>query len=151
MVGGEAADSSIVLARLGASVKLDGNRIGADEAGRRTKAILDGFRIDTSRLRPGRATQACRRPCSLRGHSDDLRHLRPAAGGTGLEHARRGRRQAGEGRPRIGEVVSESYLKSQFAGRAVEAVFDDYLRAMRGAGGDRVHADPGSAELASLR
>lgn len=50
MVGGEAANSSIVLSRLGASVRLDGNWIGADEAGRRTKALLDGFGIDTSRL-----------------------------------------------------------------------------------------------------
>ena len=52
MIGGEAANSSIVLSRLGASVKLDGNWIGADEAGRRTKLLLDGFGIDTSRLPP---------------------------------------------------------------------------------------------------
>jgi sugar/nucleoside kinase (ribokinase family) len=50
MIGGEAANSSIVLARLGARVKLDGNWIGDDGSGRRTKALLDGFGIDTSRL-----------------------------------------------------------------------------------------------------
>lgn len=50
MIGGEAANSSIVLSRLGARVKLDGNWIGADDAGRRVKALLELFRIDTSRL-----------------------------------------------------------------------------------------------------
>lgn len=50
MVGGEAANSSIVLSRLGASVKLDGNWIGADDGGKRTKAILRDNQIDTSRL-----------------------------------------------------------------------------------------------------
>jgi len=50
MVGGEAANSSIVLSRLGARVKLDGNWIGDDDAGRRTRALLETFPIDTSRL-----------------------------------------------------------------------------------------------------
>ena len=50
MVGGEAANSSIVLSRLGARVKLDGNWIGADAGGKRTKAILSDSQIDTSRL-----------------------------------------------------------------------------------------------------
>lgn len=50
MVGGEAANSSIVLARLGASVKLDGNWLGNDERGSRTKCLLDKFGIDTSRI-----------------------------------------------------------------------------------------------------
>lgn len=50
MIGGEAANSSIVLSRLGARVKLDGNWIGADDAGRHVKALLDGFQIDTARL-----------------------------------------------------------------------------------------------------
>ncbi len=50
MTGGEATNSSIVLSRLGAKVKLDGNWIGDDEAGRRTKAILSDYQIDTSRL-----------------------------------------------------------------------------------------------------
>jgi len=50
MVGGEAANSSIVLARLGARVKLDGNWLGDDDGGIRTKALLDGFGIDTSRI-----------------------------------------------------------------------------------------------------
>lgn len=50
MTGGEAANSSIVLARLGAAVKLDGNWIGDDDGGQRTKALLDDRGIDTSRL-----------------------------------------------------------------------------------------------------
>jgi len=50
MIGGEAANSSIVLSRLGARVKLDGNWIGADDAGRRVKSLLEQFGIDTSRL-----------------------------------------------------------------------------------------------------
>ncbi len=50
MTGGEAANSSIVLSRLGARVKLDGNWLGDDEGGRRTKAMLSDYRIDTSRL-----------------------------------------------------------------------------------------------------
>lgn len=51
MTGGEATNSSIVLARLGARVKLDGNWVGADESGERTKALLADRQIDTSRLR----------------------------------------------------------------------------------------------------
>ena len=50
MTGGEAANSSIVLSRLGARVKLDGNWLGADESGKRTKALLSDYQIDTSRL-----------------------------------------------------------------------------------------------------
>lgn len=50
MTGGEATNSSIVLARLGARVKLDGNWVGADDNGKRTKALLAGYEIDTSRL-----------------------------------------------------------------------------------------------------
>ena len=50
MTGGEAANSSIVLSRLGAQVKLDGNWLGADESGKRTKALLSDYQIDTSRL-----------------------------------------------------------------------------------------------------
>lgn len=50
MLGGEAANSSIVLSRLGVRVRLDGNWIGDDDAGRRTKALLDRFKIDSSRL-----------------------------------------------------------------------------------------------------
>ncbi len=52
MTGGEATNSSIVLAGLGASVKLDGNWIGDDAGGRRTKALLSDRGIDTSRLPP---------------------------------------------------------------------------------------------------
>ncbi len=50
MTGGEAANSSIVLSRLGARVKLDGNWIGDDAGGKRTKALLDSYEIDSSRL-----------------------------------------------------------------------------------------------------
>ena len=50
MTGGEAANSSVVLSRLGVKVKLDGNWIGADENGKRTKALLSDYQIDTSRL-----------------------------------------------------------------------------------------------------
>lgn len=50
MTGGEAANSSIVLSRLGVGVKLDGNWLGADENGKRTKALLSNYQIDTSRL-----------------------------------------------------------------------------------------------------
>lgn len=51
MTGGEAANSSIVLSRLGARVKLDGNWLGADDEGKRTRALLADYQIDTSRLR----------------------------------------------------------------------------------------------------
>ncbi|MDJ0711873.1 MAG: carbohydrate kinase family protein [Woeseiaceae bacterium] len=50
MTGGEAANSSIVLSRLGATVKLDGSWLGADENGKRTKALLSEYSIDTERL-----------------------------------------------------------------------------------------------------
>jgi sugar/nucleoside kinase (ribokinase family) len=50
MTGGEAANSSIVLARLGAQVKLDGNWLGDDENGRRTSALLAAHDIDISRI-----------------------------------------------------------------------------------------------------
>ena len=52
MTGGEAANSSIVLSRLGARVKLDGNWLGADNGGKRTIALLTDYGIDTSRLSP---------------------------------------------------------------------------------------------------
>ncbi|MEM9400926.1 MAG: carbohydrate kinase family protein [Pseudomonadota bacterium] len=50
MIGGEAANSSIVLARLGESVLLDGNWLGDDQAGNRTRNLLANNGIDTSRL-----------------------------------------------------------------------------------------------------
>jgi sulfofructose kinase len=50
MTGGEATNSSIVLSRLGVRVKLDGNWLGADDGGKRTKAFLSAYGIDTSRL-----------------------------------------------------------------------------------------------------
>ncbi len=50
MTGGEATNSSIVLSRLGARVKLDGNWLGDDEGGRRTRSLLADYGIDTSRL-----------------------------------------------------------------------------------------------------
>lgn len=52
MAGGEATNSSIVLARLGARVKLDGNWIGDDANGVRTRALLSERDIDMSRLPP---------------------------------------------------------------------------------------------------
>lgn len=69
MIGGEAANSSIVLSRLGARVKLDGNWIGADDAGRHAKALLGHFGIDTSRL-------------PLREHYGGVREVVFAAQGT---------------------------------------------------------------------
>ncbi len=50
MTGGEAANSSMVLARLGVRVRLDGNWLGADEAGVRTRGLLLESGIDVSRL-----------------------------------------------------------------------------------------------------
>ena len=50
MTGGEATNSSIVLSRLGADVMLDGNCLGANDGGKRIKALLSEYRIDTSRL-----------------------------------------------------------------------------------------------------
>ena len=50
MTGGEAANSSIVLSRLGVGVKLDGNWLGDDDGGKRTKSLLTDCQIDTSRL-----------------------------------------------------------------------------------------------------
>ena len=50
MTGGEAANSSIVLSRLGVQVKLDGNWLGDDKNGKRTRALLSSYGIDTSRL-----------------------------------------------------------------------------------------------------
>lgn len=49
MTGGEAANSSIVLSGLGVPVKLDGNWLGADENGQRTKAMSSDYQIDTLR------------------------------------------------------------------------------------------------------
>ena len=57
MVGGEAANSSIVLARLGASVKLDGCIVGDDEAGARVRRILAAYDIDLSGLPPQQGAQ----------------------------------------------------------------------------------------------
>ncbi len=69
MTGGEATNSSIVLARLGAEVKLDGNWLGDDEGGARTKAFLADYGIDTSRL-------------PLRAGFEGVREVVFAAGGT---------------------------------------------------------------------
>ncbi len=51
MIGGEAANSSIVLSSLGLKVKIDGNWLSDDERGKNTERILERFRIDTSRLK----------------------------------------------------------------------------------------------------
>lgn len=50
MTGGEAANSSIVLGKLGVSIRLDGNWLGSMNQGRRTLEILNHFGIDTTRL-----------------------------------------------------------------------------------------------------
>jgi sugar/nucleoside kinase (ribokinase family) len=50
MLGGEAANSSIVLSKLGVKVKLDGNWLGANEEGRITKSILEKYHLDVSRI-----------------------------------------------------------------------------------------------------
>lgn len=50
MIGGEAANSAIVLSKLGLKVKIDGNWLSNDEDGKITKEILDNFFINTSRL-----------------------------------------------------------------------------------------------------
>lgn len=50
MTGGEAANSSIVLGKLGVSTNLDGNWLGNDEDGRQTRIILESFGINTTRL-----------------------------------------------------------------------------------------------------
>lgn len=50
MAGGEATNAAIVLTRLGVKVKLAGNWLGDDEAGKTTKHLLDSYGIDTSRI-----------------------------------------------------------------------------------------------------
>ncbi len=50
-IGGEAANSSIVLSRLGVPVRLDGNWLGGRNGGERPLSILRGFGVDASRLR----------------------------------------------------------------------------------------------------
>lgn len=50
MIGGEAANSSIVLSRLGVKVKLDGNWLGKDEKGSFLLDLLRSYQIDASRL-----------------------------------------------------------------------------------------------------
>jgi sugar/nucleoside kinase (ribokinase family) len=60
MTGGEAANSSIVLARLGARIKLDGSWLGSDESGARTRRFLEGYGIDTSRLVLNRGGEGAR-------------------------------------------------------------------------------------------
>lgn len=50
MTGGEAANSAIVLGKLGVSIRLDGNWLGKMNQGERTMEILRRYGIDTSRL-----------------------------------------------------------------------------------------------------
>ncbi len=50
MIGGEAANSSIVLGKLGVKIRLDGNWLGKINQGQRTLDILNHFGIDTARL-----------------------------------------------------------------------------------------------------
>lgn len=58
MIGGEAANSSIVLSALGLKVKIDGNWLSADERGNNTQKILNDFCIDTSRLKKKKGVSA---------------------------------------------------------------------------------------------
>ncbi len=51
MTGGEALNSAIVLSRLGASVQLDGNWLGDTDEGRRLLETIQGYGIDTRRLK----------------------------------------------------------------------------------------------------
>lgn len=50
MTGGEAANSSIVLSKLGLKVRLDGNWLGNNDCGNRTIRFLKSYGIDTNRL-----------------------------------------------------------------------------------------------------
>lgn len=50
-IGGEAANSSIVLSRLGVKVRLDGNWLGGRNGGERPLATLRGHGVDVTRLR----------------------------------------------------------------------------------------------------
>jgi sugar/nucleoside kinase (ribokinase family) len=54
-IGGEAASSAYVLARLGVATKLSGSRLGSDAASRRTMEFLTGSGVDCSAVerRPG--------------------------------------------------------------------------------------------------
>lgn len=49
-IGGEAAGSAYVLARLGVTVKLAGNRLGNDESSARTIELLSGAGVDCSAI-----------------------------------------------------------------------------------------------------
>lgn len=49
-LGGEAANSSVVLAALGLTVRLDGNWLPSTSHGRETANLLSGFGIDTKRI-----------------------------------------------------------------------------------------------------
>ena len=164
MTGGEAANSSIVLARLGAKVKLDGNWLSAGDAGERTRALLAGYGIDTSRL-------------PLRHGAAGASEVVFSAGGTRTIFGTYGRLQEdaawnspteedvtaaraicldpffGEASARAAEigfkagipvitvdcryddpllrhtaavVVSESFLRENYAGRPIETLFGEY-------------------------
>jgi sugar/nucleoside kinase (ribokinase family) len=136
MIGGEAANSSIVLSRLGARVKLDGNWIGADDAGRQVKALLEQFRIDTSRL-------------PLRDGYRGVREVVFTAQGTRTIFGTYVQLLENEDwnmpvvtidclphEPLVNHasalVVSESFLRAKFPGRPLDAIFREYLRATSG-------------------
>jgi sugar/nucleoside kinase (ribokinase family) len=170
MIGGEAANSSIVLSRLGARVKLDGNWLGADEAGHRVKALLERFGIDTSRL-PLRencrgvhevvfTTQGTRTIFGTYVRlledeawnmpvEDDIRRSRVVCldpfFGKASNRVAEVAHDSGipvvtvdclPEEPLVGHasalVVSESYLRSKFPDRPMEAVFGEYLKATGG-------------------
>lgn len=170
MIGGEAANSSIVLSRLGARVKLDGNWIGADDAGRHVKALLERFRIDTSRLPPREQYRGAREVVFAAQGTRTIfgtygRLLENEAWNMPEEEDIRRSKVVcldpffGKASNRVAEVaydagipvvtvdclphepvaghasavvISESFLRSKFPDRSLEAVFHEYLQATRG-------------------
>jgi len=57
-IGGEAANTSIVLARLGVNVKLDGNWINPDEDAKFLQEVFNQHDIDISRI----SLRSCKGP-----------------------------------------------------------------------------------------
>ena len=135
MTGGEAANSSIVLSRLGASVKLDGNWLGADDGGKRTilgtycrllenvnwntpdeddvkqaKVIcLDPFFKDASSVVAEIGFRAGIPVVTVDCHYDDrlLRHASAV-------------------------VIAESFIRENYPGHSIEDLFQQYQRQTNG-------------------
>lgn len=70
-VGGEAANSSLVLSRLGKRVKLDGNWINPDDDARFLRDVFHKNQVDTSRL----TFQACQGPKEMLVVDSDSRTI----------------------------------------------------------------------------